>query len=64
MESGGVREQRSRGDRVKRKIRMRSIRVYMDVCCLNRPFDDQSEDRIKMESEAVLMILNRCLDEK
>lgn len=33
----------------------------MDVCCLNRPFDDQSLDRIRMESEAVLAILNRCL---
>ena len=33
----------------------------MDVCCLNRPFDDQSKDRIRIESEAVLAILNRCL---
>jgi predicted nucleic acid-binding protein len=33
----------------------------MDVCCLNRPFDDQSQDRIRIESEAVLVILNRCL---
>ncbi|MFH0904866.1 MAG: PIN domain-containing protein, partial [Methanobacteriota archaeon] len=32
----------------------------MDVCCLNRPFDDQSHDRIRIESEAVLAILNRC----
>src|SRR3989304_9124852 len=37
------------------------MRIYMDVCCLNRPFDDQSQDRIRMESEAVLAILNRCL---
>jgi len=33
----------------------------MDGCCLNRPFDDQSQDRIRIESEAVLAILNRCL---
>lgn len=33
----------------------------MDVCCLNRPFDDQSQDRIRIESEAVLALLNRCL---
>ena len=32
----------------------------MDVCCLNRPFDDQSHNRIRIESEAVLAILNRC----
>ncbi|RLG58033.1 MAG: PIN domain-containing protein [Candidatus Hydrothermarchaeota archaeon] len=35
----------------------------MDVCCLNRPFDDQTQDRIKIESEAVLAILNRCMDD-
>ncbi|HEY2159339.1 MAG TPA: PIN domain-containing protein, partial [Isosphaeraceae bacterium] len=34
-------------------------RVYLDVCCLNRPFDDQSQDRIRLESEAVRLILAR-----
>lgn len=34
--------------------------VYLDVCCLNRPFDDQSQDRIRLESEAVLTILFNC----
>jgi len=42
---------------------MKNMKVYMDVCCLNRPFDDQTQDRIRMESEAVLMILNRCLSD-
>ena len=32
----------------------------MDVCCLNRPFDDQTQDRIHMESEAILTILGHC----
>jgi len=36
------------------------MRVYLDVCCLNRPFDDQTQDRIRLESEAVLTILSRC----
>jgi predicted nucleic acid-binding protein len=35
------------------------IRVYLDVCCLNRPFDDQRQDRIRLESEALLLILSR-----
>lgn len=35
-------------------------RVYLDVCCLNRPFDDQTQVRIRLESEAVLMILAEC----
>lgn len=37
------------------------MRIYMDVCCINRPFDDQTEDRIRMEAEAILAILKRCL---
>lgn len=34
--------------------------IYLDVCCLNRPFDDQTQERIHLESEAVLLILIRC----
>ncbi len=34
------------------------IKIYLDVCCLNRPFDDQRQDRIRLESEAVLLILS------
>jgi predicted nucleic acid-binding protein len=33
------------------------MRVYLDACCLNRPFDDQTQDRIRLESEAVLLVL-------
>jgi len=32
--------------------------IYLDVCCLNRPFDDQAQDRIHLEAEAILSILN------
>lgn len=32
-------------------------RIYLDACCLNRPFDDQTQDRIRLEAEAVLLIL-------
>ena len=32
--------------------------IYMDVCCLNRPFDDQNQPRIHLEAEAVLAILS------
>jgi len=37
-------------------------RLYLDVCCLNRPFDDQSQDRIRLEAEAVRIILIRVHD--
>ncbi|MBW4692614.1 MAG: hypothetical protein KME27_12700 [Lyngbya sp. HA4199-MV5] len=35
-------------------------RLYLDVCCFNRPFDDQTQARIRVEAEAVLSILERC----
>ncbi len=31
-------------------------KVYLDNCCFNRPFDDQSQLRIRLEAEAKLMI--------
>lgn len=34
-----------------------SYYIYLDVCCLNRPFDDWSEDRNRLEGEAVIKIL-------
>ena len=33
------------------------VKIYLDVCCLNRPFDDQAQERIRLEAEAVLLIL-------
>jgi hypothetical protein len=32
-------------------------RIYLDCCCYNRPFDDQRQDRIHIESEAVLAVI-------
>ena len=34
-------------------------KIYLDACCLHRPFDDQTQERIRLEAEAVLLILNR-----
>ena len=34
------------------------MRIYLDVCCLNRPFDDQSQERVRLEAEAVTLIFN------
>jgi hypothetical protein len=31
-------------------------KIYLDVCCLNRPFDDLRQDRVQFESDAVLGI--------
>jgi predicted nucleic acid-binding protein len=32
------------------------MKLYLDNCCYNRPFDDQSQIRIRLESEAKLEI--------
>jgi len=37
-----------------------NVKIYLDVSCLNRPFDDQSQARIRLESEATTMILEQC----
>ena len=32
------------------------MKIYLDVCCLNRPFDDQTQDRIRLETETIYTI--------
>ncbi len=32
------------------------MKIYLDNCCFNRPFDDQLQLRIRLESEAKLQI--------
>ncbi len=34
--------------------------IYLDVCCFNRPFDVQEQERIMLETEAISLILERC----
>ncbi len=33
-----------------------SPKVYLDNCCFNRPFDDQNQIRIRLETEAKLFL--------
>lgn len=40
------------------------MRVYLDNCCFNRPFDDQSQVRIRLEAEAKLEIQQRIKEGK
>ena len=42
----------------------KEIRVYLDNCCYNRPYDDQSQVRISLESQAKLEIQARIKDGK
>lgn len=44
-----------------KKIGMsKKYRIYLDACCLNRPFDDQTQSRIALETQAILTILSHC----
>ena len=40
------------------------MKIYLDNCCFNRPFDDQTQIRIKLEAEAKLQIQADILDKK
>ena len=41
-------------------MKKKSIKpIYLDVCVLSRPFDDQSYLRIRLETEATNLILSR-----
>ncbi len=36
------------------------MKIYLDCCCLQRPFDDKSQSRIAVEAEAILVVLALC----
>jgi len=36
------------------------LKIYLDSCCFNRPFDDFSQKKIYFECEAILAILKNC----
>jgi hypothetical protein len=38
------------------------MRVYLDNCCFNRPFDDQAPVRIRLETEAKMQIQQAIKD--
>jgi predicted nucleic acid-binding protein len=40
------------------------MRIYLDNCCFNRPFDDQSQARVRLEAEAKLELQQRVTDKK
>lgn len=33
------------------------MKIYLDMCVYNRPFDDQSQPRIMFESQCVVIII-------
>ncbi len=37
------------------------MRIYLDNCCFNRPFDDQDQLRVRLETEAKLDVQEKVL---
>ena len=37
------------------------MRLYLDCCCYNRPFDDLSQSRVSYESKAILSIIDEAI---
>ena len=37
-----------------------NLKIYLDTCCLNRPFNDQTQARIRRETEAIQTLLKYC----
>ena len=36
------------------------MKLYLDCCCYSRPFDEQIQIKVHLESEAILTIINEC----
>ncbi|MCL2744523.1 MAG: hypothetical protein FWE67_11795 [Planctomycetaceae bacterium] len=43
---------------------MSKLKLYLDNCCFNRPFDDQSQLLVRLETEAKLFIQRQIKEEK
>lgn len=39
----------------------KKLRLYLDCCCYNRPFDDLSDTRIQIENNAIIFFMNLAL---
>lgn len=38
-----------------------TMKIYLDNCCFNRPFDDQKQIKIRLEAEAKLFIQDKII---
>ena len=38
--------------------------IYLDNCCLNRPYDDQAAPRVRLEAEEIELILNAVVESR
>lgn len=40
------------------------MRIYLDNCCFNRPFDEQNQVRIRLEAEAKLFVQTKIFEKE
>ena len=40
------------------------LRIYLDMCCYNRPYDDQAQIKTAMEAQAKLYIQDLSKEKK
>ena len=43
---------------------MGNTKVYLDNCCYNRPYDDQSQIKISLETQAKLYVQHLIVEKK
>ena len=43
---------------------MKKLKIYLDNCCFNRPYDDQTQDIIMLETTAKLLIQKLVAEKK
>jgi hypothetical protein len=44
--------------------RVYKLKIYLDNCCLNRPYDDQTQIRISLETDAKLFIQSLIVERR
>lgn len=40
------------------------MRIYLDNCCFNRPYDDQRQEKVAIETQAILLIQGLVINKK
>ena len=38
---------------------LKTYKIYLDSCCVSRPYDNQTQNRIKSETAAIMQIISR-----
>lgn len=42
------------------KATLKTFRIYLDSCCICRPYDEQTQSRVRCETAAIMQIISHC----